>query len=318
MRFHLNSIIPKANTMKKYFIFPLFFFLLSCAEKEIQNSVVEPTGTMLVKSDKEFDEAYSALLESLERNRDVTVVSELDLNSSSNSEEGRKSKLVFFANPVMGTPLLQRNQLAGLDLPQHILLFEDEGDLYAMYNSMKYLKSRFNLKKEKGLEKISRALENFTNAAMGTRTTESGVQEVTAEQGIITVESEQDFEQTHSLILESLKNADYEILAEVDHSRNAAEAGMNLRPTKLILFELPGQKEFLENNPTAGLDFPMKMLVWEGEDGIVKISYNDPDYLQERHQLEETNEKISKTESALENITKTSAKAKIPVEDSKI
>lgn len=301
----------------KYYIFSLLVIFISCAENEIELTVVEPTGTKLAKSDKEFDTAYSALLESLERNRDVNVVLELDLGSSLNSEEGgsRKSKIVFFANPVMGTPLLQRNQMAGLDLPQHILLFENEGGLYAMYNSMEYLKSRFSLQKEKGLEKISRALENFTNAALGSRAIESEIQRVEAEQGIITVESEKDIDQTLSSVLESLTNAEYKILAEVDHSRNAAQAGMNLRPTKLILFELPGQKEILGNNPTAGLDFPMKMLIWESEDGIVRISYNDPEYLQQRHELEETAEKISETGVALENIIEASTKEKIPDED---
>lgn len=304
--------------MARYFIFPILALFLGCAEKEISTTVVEPTGTRLVKSDKSFDEAYSAFLKSLERNRDVNVVLELNLSSSLNAdnEDPPKSKIVFFANPVMGTPLLQRNQLAGLDLPQHVLFFEDKGELYAMYNSMKYLDSRYNLKKGKGLEKISRALENFTNAATGERVTESEVQEVNENQGIVTVESEQDFEHTHSSVLESLQRSGYSVIIDVDHSRNAAGAGMNLRPTKLILIKIPGQKELLENNPTAGLDFPMKMLVWEGEDGKVRISYNDPAYLQERHQIEGADEKISETGLALKQIIRASAKSMLPKEDS--
>jgi uncharacterized protein (DUF302 family) len=61
---------------------------------------------------------------------------------------------------------------------------------------------------------------------------------------------------------------------------------MNMRPTKLLVFGSPkaGTPLMLAAPSTAtAIDLPLKILVWEDAGGHVRMSYNSPEYLQERH-----------------------------------
>jgi uncharacterized protein (DUF302 family) len=81
--------------------------------------------------------------------------------------EIRPTELVIFGNPVVGTPLMQCAQLAGLDLPQKALIYEDEaGVVWFAYNDPKYIAQRHNITGcDKVVDKISNALHNFSQAA---------------------------------------------------------------------------------------------------------------------------------------------------------
>ena len=72
----------------------------------------------------------------------------------------------------------------------------------------------------------------------------------------------------------------------VDHSGEAAKAGMKMRPTKLLIFGNPkaGTPVMLAA-PSSAIDLPLKILVWEDVQGKVWITYNTPSYLQKRHNL---------------------------------
>jgi uncharacterized protein (DUF302 family) len=76
------------------------------------------------------------------------------------------------------------------------------------------------------------------------------------------------------------------LFALVDHSGEAAKAGMKMRPTKLLIFGNPraGTPVMLAA-PSSAIDLPLKILVWEDDQGKVWITYNSPSYLQERYNL---------------------------------
>ena len=76
------------------------------------------------------------------------------------------------------------------------------------------------------------------------------------------------------------------LFALVDHSGEAAKVGMKMRPTKLLIFGNPraGTPVMLAA-PRSAIDLPLKILVWEDDQGKVWITYNSPSYLQERHNL---------------------------------
>jgi uncharacterized protein (DUF302 family) len=76
------------------------------------------------------------------------------------------------------------------------------------------------------------------------------------------------------------------LFAVVDHSGEAAKAGMQMPNTKLLIFGNPkaGTPVMLAA-PSAALDLPLKILVAEDSAGKVWISYNDPQFLAERHGL---------------------------------
>ncbi len=78
------------------------------------------------------------------------------------------------------------------------------------------------------------------------------------------------------------------LFALVDHSGEAEKAGMQMRPTKLLIFGSPkaGTPVMLAA-PSIAIDLPLKILVWEDDQARVWLSYNDPAYLQQRHHVPE-------------------------------
>jgi len=74
------------------------------------------------------------------------------------------------------------------------------------------------------------------------------------------------------------------VLARIDHSGGAAALGLEMKPTKLLIFgNAKAGTPLMLSAPTVALDLPLKVLVWEDADGKVWVSYNTPQYLQERH-----------------------------------
>jgi uncharacterized protein (DUF302 family) len=78
------------------------------------------------------------------------------------------------------------------------------------------------------------------------------------------------------------------VFALVDHSGQAAKAGLAMPDTKLLIFGSPaGGTPVMLAAPLVALDLPLKVLVWENPAGGSFVSYLDPAYLGERHQLTE-------------------------------
>jgi uncharacterized protein (DUF302 family) len=74
------------------------------------------------------------------------------------------------------------------------------------------------------------------------------------------------------------------VLASIDHSGDAAAAGLEMRPTKLLIFgNAKAGTPLMIAAPTLGIDLPLKALIWEDTDGRVWLSYNTPEYLRQRH-----------------------------------
>ena len=70
----------------------------------------------------------------------------------------------------------------------------------------------------------------------------------------------------------------------IDHSGDAAVAGLEMRPTQLLIFgNAKGGTPLMIAAPTLAIDLPLKALVWEDNEGRVWLSYNSPEYLEKRH-----------------------------------
>ena len=83
-----------------------------------------------------------------------------------------------------------------------------------------------------------------------------------------------------------LKEKGLTIFCRVDHSGEAEKAGLKMHPTQLILFGSPkGGTPVMVTSPTIAIDLPLKALVWEDGGGKVWVSYNSPEYLQQRHNV---------------------------------
>jgi len=104
--------------------------------------------------------------------------------------------------------------------------------------------------------------------------------------GIIDVESHHSVDETVERLRGILAAKAVTLFALVDHSGEAAKAGLTMRPTKLLIFGSPkaGTPVMLAA-PSIAIDLPLKILVWEDADGKVWVSYNAPEYLRERHNV---------------------------------
>ena len=104
--------------------------------------------------------------------------------------------------------------------------------------------------------------------------------------GIITIPSNHSVEETIDKLKAILQSKGITLFALIDHSGEAARAGMEMRPTKLLIFGNPkGGTPVMLAAPSSAIDLPLKILIWEDAQGKVWVTYNGPMYLQERHNI---------------------------------
>jgi len=102
--------------------------------------------------------------------------------------------------------------------------------------------------------------------------------------GIVTLASNHSVDQTVDKLTGILQSKGVTLFALVDHSGEAEKAGMKMRPTKLLIFGSPkAGTPLMLAAPSIAIDLPLKILVWEDAQGKVWLSYNSPEYLEQRH-----------------------------------
>ena len=102
--------------------------------------------------------------------------------------------------------------------------------------------------------------------------------------GLIDIPSNHSVDETVEKLKGILQSKGVTLFAMIDHSGEAAKAGLKMRPTKLLIFGNPkaGTPVMLAA-PSSAIDLPLKILIWEDAQGKVWVAYNSPAYLQERH-----------------------------------
>ena len=104
--------------------------------------------------------------------------------------------------------------------------------------------------------------------------------------GLITVPSRFSVGETLDRLTAALTSAGLLVFARINHASNAAEVGLPLRPTELLIFGHPkGGTPLMQDKQTAGIDLPVKALAWEDEKGAVWLTYNEAAWLATRHEL---------------------------------
>lgn len=125
------------------------------------------------------------------------------------------------------------------------------------------------------------------------------------ENTLIIKESPYDLEVTYNKLRTIIdNNPNLKIILELDHSKNAASVDLALNPTKIIMFGNPKLgTPLMQASPTVSIDLPQKITVYTNANSEVKIAYNNPMYLKERHQIEGKDEILNKINGALNTIT---------------
>jgi uncharacterized protein (DUF302 family) len=108
----------------------------------------------------------------------------------------------------------------------------------------------------------------------------------TSDNGIISKQSDHSVDEIVEKLKGILQAKGITLFALVDHSGEAAKAGLQMPPTKLLIFGNPkGGTPLMLASPSSAIDLPLKILVAEGADGKSRVSYNSPAYLRQRHDL---------------------------------
>jgi uncharacterized protein (DUF302 family) len=105
-----------------------------------------------------------------------------------------------------------------------------------------------------------------------------------ADNGIVTVPTHRSVEQAADKLASLIEAKNLILFARVDFAADAQRAGLAMQPSQLLVFGNPrAGTPLMQAVPTAALDLPLKVLVWQDDDGRVWLSYNATSYLQARH-----------------------------------
>lgn len=104
--------------------------------------------------------------------------------------------------------------------------------------------------------------------------------------GLITIQSNYSVKETIDRLATIIESKGLTVFARIDHSKNATQNGLELRPTELIIFGNPKVGTgLMQDKQISGIDLPMRALAWEDEKGSVWLTYNDINWLAERYNL---------------------------------
>ena len=126
-----------------------------------------------------------------------------------------------------------------------------------------------------------------------------------ADNGIISVKSSHEVKATADRLENTLKQKGMTVFIRINHAEGAQKVGKKLRPTELVVFGNPKVgTPLMQCSQSTAIDLPQKALIWEDQEGTVWYSYNDPNYLVERHGITGCAEVIKKIEKVLSNFAK--------------
>lgn len=122
-------------------------------------------------------------------------------------------------------------------------------------------------------------------------------------EGLTTIQSNFGPKETMDRLETEIQAHAMRVFARINHAALAAEAGMTLRPTEVIVFGNPrGGTPLMQANQTIGIDLPLKALVWQDASGKTWLSYNEPGWLAKRHGVSEAERVVAAMTAALGTI----------------
>jgi uncharacterized protein (DUF302 family) len=129
-------------------------------------------------------------------------------------------------------------------------------------------------------------------------------------EGLTTVPSHFAPKETMDRVETEIGERGMNVFARIDHAAGAAEVGLTLRPTELIIFgNARGGTPLMQSVQTVGIDLPLKLLVWEDAAGKTWISYNEPAWIAQRHHVSDGQPIVNKMADLLSAILRKAADA---------
>jgi uncharacterized protein (DUF302 family) len=144
----------------------------------------------------------------------------------------------------------------------------------------------------------------------GALTAPSSISASAGSDGVVRVKSAYPISETIERLKKDIADKGIKFFDEIDQSKLAADAGIKLKPSVLLVFGNPPLgTQFITANPDAGLDWPVRLLVFENEKGEVFAAYTDFEWIARRHGIKNRTEQFKMASTVIGSIT-SSVKAK--------
>lgn len=131
---------------------------------------------------------------------------------------------------------------------------------------------------------------------------------VNAMESMVSIESHYSAKETANRFETIIKRKGLTLFSRIDHQNNAAGVDLDLRATEVIIFGNPKVgTPIMQCSQEAAIDLPQKVLIWEDENKKVWVSYNNPEYIKERHQIQGCDKAIIKISKVLSTLSMAAA-----------
>ena len=153
---------------------------------------------------------------------------------------------------------------------------------------------------------LTRCIWSIALLALGLMLSPSGPAAAADDDGIVRIKSAYSMPETINRLKKDVADKGIMFFNEIDQSKLAADAGVTLRPSTLLVFGNPPLGTlFLTSNPAAGLDWPVRLLVYQDEKGDVWVLYTDFAWIAHRHGITDRDEAFKKASDVIASITST-------------
>jgi len=127
-------------------------------------------------------------------------------------------------------------------------------------------------------------------------------------EGLTSIQSKFGPKETMDRLQAEIRAQGMTVFARIDHAAGAAEVGLTLPPTEVIIFgNARGGTPLMQSVQTVGIDLPLKALVWEDAAGTTWLSYNEPGWIVQRHNVANAEQVVSKMTAALREMLRKAA-----------
>jgi uncharacterized protein (DUF302 family) len=124
-------------------------------------------------------------------------------------------------------------------------------------------------------------------------------------EGLTTISSSFGPKETMDRLERDVRARGLTVFARIDHAAGAAQVGLPLRPTEVLFFgSAKAGTLLMQMEQTAGIDLPLKVLIWEDQAGKTWLSYNKPAWIAERHSLVNSGPTVHNMAASLSELTR--------------
>jgi uncharacterized protein (DUF302 family) len=125
-----------------------------------------------------------------------------------------------------------------------------------------------------------------------------------ADNGVVKSKSAYPMAETIDRLKKDVAAKGIKFFTEIDQTKLAADAGIKLGPSTLLIFGNPALgSQFMTSNPVAGIDWPVRLLVIEDKNGQVWTVYNDFGYIARRHHIKDRGAAFKMASDVIASIT---------------